>query len=105
MNFLLPALVYPLLEELVFRGLIQHTLYQYAWGARRLGTLSVANLITSVLFGLAHLWRQPLAWAAAVIAPSLLFGYFRDRYHSVVPAIVLHTVYNTGFFWLFRPGI
>lgn len=100
-RFLLPALVYPLIEELAFRGLLQEWLYQKPWGARRSGPISRANWLTTLAFALVHLlYHEPL-WAAAVVFPSLVFGYFRDRYQSIAPAIVLHVFYNAGYFWLF----
>lgn len=100
-RFLLPALIYPLLEELAFRGLLQEWLYRKPWGQVRFGPISAANWLTTALFVLAHLVHQPPAWAAAVVFPSLVFGYFRDRYQSIRPAIALHVFYNTGFIWLF----
>ncbi len=106
-RFLLPALVYPILEELAFRGLLQEWLYQKPWGARRSGIrqvrgpISLANWLTTFAFALFHLLYHAPLWAAAVIFPSLVFGYFRDRYQSVTPAIVLHVFYNAGYFWLF----
>jgi hypothetical protein len=49
-----------------------------------------------------HLWSHPAGWAAAVIVPSLVFGYVRDRYQSVYPSIVLHLYYNAGYALLFQ---
>jgi len=104
-RFLLPALVYPILEELAFRGLLQEWLYQKPWGARGIwqmrSPISRANWLATLLFALAHLLYHTPSWAAVVIFPSLVFGYFRDRYQSVAPAIVLHVFYNAGYFWLF----
>ena len=38
----------------------------------------------------------------SVFVPSLIFGYFRDRYRNIVPAVLLHVFYNTGFVLLFN---
>ncbi len=38
-----------------------------------------------------------------MILPSLVFGYFKDKYHSLTAPILLHVFYNAGFFWLFAP--
>jgi membrane protease YdiL (CAAX protease family) len=103
MIFLLVALIYPVLEELVFRGALQGALYRQPWGRRSLGQVSLANLLTSLVFAGFHLFYHAPLWAALVLFPSLIFGYFRDRYQSVVPAIVLHVFYNAGYFWLFPP--
>lgn len=90
----------PLSEELMFRGFLQGQLGDRAWGRRAVAGVSCANGLTTALFVLGHLWQHPPLWALAVAAPSLVFGYVRDRYHSVYPAIVLHMVYNAGYFGL-----
>ena len=101
--FLLAALAYPVLEEIVFRGLLQGTLYACPFGRKRLGPLSWANLLASFAFTGFHFFYHSPLWAVAVIFPSLVFGYFRDKYQSLLPPIILHVFYNTGFFWLFKP--
>ncbi len=103
--FLMPVLVYPVLEEIAFRGLIQETFYAKSWGKKMLGPLSHANLITSALFVLAHFFYHPPIWAISVLAPSLVFGFFRDKYGSVVPSILLHVFYNLGYVWLFNQPV
>lgn len=95
------VLAWPLLEELVFRGWVQPRLLRTAWGARENWGVTTANVATSLLFAAAHLPLHAPAWAAATLAPSLVFGYFRDRHASVVPAVALHSFYNLGWFLLF----
>jgi len=95
------VVVAPLLEEYLFRGLLQGALLKRARLARRRFGLSGANLIVSLLFALAHLWSQPAPGAAAVLLPSLAFGACRDRYGILLPGIVLHAFWNAGFVWLF----
>lgn len=95
------TLVYPVLEELVFRGLLQPWLARML-GFRRLGPVSAANLLTSVLFAAAHLMHHPGIWAAAVLGPSLVFGHFRERHAGVSVPIFLHAYYNAGYFLLAR---
>lgn len=100
-DFLFLGLVYPLVEELLFRGLLQGWLREHAaLRSRRLG-VSGANLLTSAVFtGLHFLAHPPLA-AAAVFLPSLVFGHFRDRHDSLRAPILLHMYYNIGYFWIF----
>ncbi len=99
---LLLCFVYPVVEELAFRGALQGWLARYRIGrATVMAGLSGANILTSCLFVVAHLFYHPPMWALLVIGPSLVFGWFRDRYHSVVPAILLHILYNSGYFLLF----
>lgn len=99
--FLLPAFVYPVLEEACFRGLLQPALHRQPWGCARFAGLSVANWVTAALFSMSHLvWH--VSWQAlAVFLPGLVFGHFRDRYNRIGPSVLLHASYNSGFVWLF----
>lgn len=90
----------PLGEEVLFRGLLQGTLRRYAWGMRQWQGITGANIATSIVFTLGHWWSHPPLWALAVLCPSLLFGYCRDRYDGIAAALVLHMFYNAGYFWL-----
>lgn len=103
MIFLFPALIYPVLEEVVFRGLIQEWLQQKVPGLA-LGAISRANLITSVLFTALHFINHSPMWAAAVFIPSLIFGYFKDRTARLGAPIALHVFYNSGYFLIFTSG-
>ena len=98
--FLVPVLVYPVLEEIVFRGLIQELVRDFISG-KFLGPLSVANLLTSLMFTALHFITHPPLWAALVFFPSLVFGLFKDRSGGLLAPIVLHVFYNAGYFWLF----
>lgn len=100
-RFLLLVLVYPVLEEIVFRGLVLEWLGRHV--KVRWGVLSLANVITSVLFVVLHLIHQSLLWSALVFWPSLLFGYAKERYQTLWVPIILHCWFNLGFIWLFRP--
>jgi membrane protease YdiL (CAAX protease family) len=104
LQYLLPVVVYPLLEEIVFRGLVQELVHEYI-SAQSLGPLSVANLLTSLLFtGMHFLYHAPL-WAALVFLPSLVFGFFKDRTGKLAAPVMLHGFYNAGFLLLFTtPG-
>lgn len=85
---------HPLLEEILFRGLIQGQLIKRAWGQRSWLQISGANIVTSVLFVIAHMYMNPPLFALTVFIPSLLYGYFREYCNSVYPSIVLHAAYN-----------
>ena len=84
----------PVIEEILFRGVIQGGLHRLHWARVRLLGFSAANYITSGLFVCAHLVQHSLGWALAVAAPSLLFGHFRERHKQVYSAILLHAFYN-----------
>jgi len=92
--------VIPIIEELVFRGLMQDICWRRL-PASNLGPVSLANLVTSIVFVLMHMLYHPVLWAAGVLLPSLTFGYFKDRYQSVLPPTVLHVFYNCGYYTLY----
>ncbi len=98
--FIMLALVYPVLEEIVFRGLIQDGLAKrlQPW---RFSLFSKANLLTSVAFTALHFVQHPPMWAAGVFLPSLLYGHFRERHLGLFSPILLHAFYNGGYFALF----
>lgn len=88
----------PLVEELLFRGVLQGLLLGTTLGKSHRWGLSVANLVTSLAFVLVHFVNQPAIWAVGVFVPSLLFGLFRDRTGSIWPPLALHVLFNGVFF-------
>ncbi len=90
------VLVRPIVEELVFRGVLQGQLLRLS-SARKAGPLTLANLSTTAGFVALHWLAQPPGWAIAVAIPSVLFGHLRERFGSVLPAMFLHAYYNAGF--------
>ena len=95
------VILYPCVEELLFRGLLQGWLLERANFQRHWQGLTLANLATSVIFTVLHFLMHPPLAAASVLLPSLVFGYFRDRYGRLHAPILLHVYYNLGYFWLF----
>jgi membrane protease YdiL (CAAX protease family) len=87
----------PLLEEIFFRGVLQGFILKRPWGNSTILHLTKANWLTSFGFAIAHLWHQPIMWAILVFVPSLVYGFFRDRYNHTFPSILLHAFYNGGF--------
>jgi hypothetical protein len=85
-TFVILALLAPVVEELVFRGLL------YGWVAGRWGTIP-AWLVSSVAFALAH--YEP-AHILLVLPLGVLFGYLRRRTDSLLPSLSAHIV-NNGF--------
>jgi membrane protease YdiL (CAAX protease family) len=74
----------PLVEELVFRGLL------YGWLAGRWGSI-VAWIVSSVAFAAAHV---ELAHVILVLPLGLWFGWLRRRTDSLWPSLVAHVVNN-----------
>lgn len=104
-TFLLLIVLYPILEEIVFRGLLQEVLYKRSFCRRKISGISMANLITSLLFMSSHYFYDVSIWASLILVPSLTFGYFRDKYQSVKPSIILHVFYNLCYYLVYKPVI
>lgn len=100
-QFLQVGLIYPVLEEVVFRGGLQSVILASRIKVLKFAGLSAANVLTSLVFAGMHLFSQDLVWACLIFFPSLVFGYFYDRYGRLLPSIVLHAFYNSGFFIFF----
>jgi membrane protease YdiL (CAAX protease family) len=75
----------PLVEELVFRGLL------YGWLAGRWGSV-VAWIVSSLAFAGAHV---ELAHVILVLPLGLWFGWLRWRTGSLWPSLVAHMVNNS----------
>ncbi len=83
------------LEECAFRYGLQGWLRDYAWCRYiPLPGISMANVLTSLVFTGAHFISHPPVWAAAVFVPSLIFGWAWDRYRNIMAPILLHFFYN-----------
>jgi membrane protease YdiL (CAAX protease family) len=78
------AVVTPIGEELIFRGILLR------WLRRSYGRLA-ALAASSVLFGAAHL---SLRLFLPTLLLGLAFGWMVDRGRSVLPAIGAHAAYN-----------
>jgi uncharacterized protein len=96
LRFTLVVFIYPVFEEIVFRGWLQQSLRRRISYA--MAGISAANIITSIVFTVFHFINHPPLWAVAVFVPSIVFGYFRDKYDSVMPSIVLHVIFNMVYF-------
>ncbi len=100
--FLMLVIVQPVLEEFLFRDLLQGWLIKQSWAQGQISYISFANVVTSLLFTGMHFISHAPLMAVAVFIPSLVFGYFRDRYDGwLMPSIGLHCFYNAGYFLIF----
>ncbi len=98
--FVMLAVLPPIFEEILFRGFLFQTL------RRRIGLISSA-VMTSILFGAAHLEYENLNWIAAI--DTLIFSgfliYLVHKQKSLYGAILLHAIKNTiAFYVLFVHG-
>src|SRR5919197_3155086 len=67
--FLALAVWQPLLEELLFRGYCQGQLRQQSWGRQSWRGLTVANILTSLLFTAGRRRGRPPPGAPAAVPP------------------------------------
>jgi membrane protease YdiL (CAAX protease family) len=94
---LLALVVYPLLEEYVFRrqGMTLAARWRPGWPP-----LAV-NAVVSAAFAMAHAFAWPLPHAAAVFVPSLVLGVVFQRTRRWEACAVLHAAMNA--LWLALP--
>ena len=94
---LMLLILFPITEELFFRGIIQPIIHKKFSKTWRL--ISVANVLTSLLFSVTHLFNNNLFWDLSTFFPSLIFGWSKDRYHTLLAPLILHCYYNGGWFY------
>lgn len=82
--FLYIALLQPIVEELLFRGIL------YGW-LRRSQSFAVTNVLCAGAFGIVHF--QLIAILIGFIL-GLVMGWLRERSNSVLAPILMHQVYN-----------
>ena len=99
-TFFLLIILFPIIEECLFRGVLHSLLLKINLLQNRLLTISFANFLTSILFVLMHFFNHPPLWALLVIVPSIIYGYFRERFNHLLPPILLHIWYNFIYFIL-----
>ena len=85
---------YPVIEELAFRGVIQEFIASKTKQFRLYLHLTLANVVTSLLFVAMHFVHHPPHWALIIFVPSLIFGYFKEQYGDIRASIFLHMFYN-----------
>lgn len=78
----------PLAEEVVFRAGLQEALLR--GGLRPL----LANALTALTFGAAHVAVRGEAAALAVVGPALLIGAVYSRGRRLWPCVALHVALN-----------
>ena len=79
------ALLVPIVEEIVFRGLMFSRLQ------KAMPNVAVA-LITSVLFGLVH---GQIIWMIFAFIVGLILSYVRIKTNSILPTIIMHILINS----------
>jgi membrane protease YdiL (CAAX protease family) len=88
-------------EEVIFRGLIQSMVERRSTVTFSLpgGSLSGAVAFTAALFGVIHLEAGAVVALGAILL-GLVAGELRRRSGSLLPAILVHALFNSAdIFW------
>lgn len=101
LQYILPVVLYPILEEWIFRANLLPAIRQKYPAKIASSPITIANLLTSLVFAGLHLFSHPPLWAVSVVFPSLVFGWAMERYKTLAAPIALHMFYNAGYFLLF----
>jgi membrane protease YdiL (CAAX protease family) len=90
MLVVLVTVVAPVLEELLYRGLLQDAM-------RRIGVSPwLAISVTSFFFALMHWGSAPLHALVGLFVLSLAFGWSFERTGRLLAPIVMHVLFNLG---------
>jgi membrane protease YdiL (CAAX protease family) len=79
--------IQPVAEEIFFRGFLYEKVENFAGGA-------MAIIITSILFGIAHLSYGLTIPVLIIILMGMILGYVVYRTKNLYSAIIAHVVYN-----------
>lgn len=87
----------PIQEEWIFRGLLQSVATRVlADGHAESARAAIGgSLLAALVFGLVHLSVSP-GTAAAALLLGILAGEARRRSNSVLPAMLIHSIFNIG---------
>jgi membrane protease YdiL (CAAX protease family) len=91
--FITVAILAPISEELIFRGVIMKK-------AGSLVPFAAANLIQALLFGVAHM---NIVQGVYAFAAGLVMGYTAHKFKSVKASMVLHILFNASSFIMISP--
>jgi uncharacterized protein len=89
-------------EELLYRGFLVHYLSGLLAGGVALGVLG-AWLVSSMLFGLAHVYQGVAGVIRATIA-GLLLGLVAILTGQLILPILLHALFDVQMLWMYRPA-
>ena len=95
---LVAVVLFPILEELVFRGLLWD-LWDYMKKGKSglLDALAVKNCFISVCFSILHIFNFGILGGLWVFVPSLWLGWLKDQTGSTKACCWVHVVWNLGF--------
>ena len=105
LSVLAAVVLFPVLEELVFRGLLWD-LWDYVKRGKSvyLGTLAVKNCCISICFSMLHIFNFGVLGGLLVFIPSLWLGWLKARSGSTKTCCLVHVVWNSWFVAAFLLG-
>lgn len=96
-NIVLFLFASPILEEFLFRGLVQNKVNKYIKFCFL--HLSLGNITASIIFTFLHFILHNFSLIyLLVIFPSLFFGYLFDKYKGLLFPVLCHSFFNFNIF-------
>lgn len=97
-NIILFLFASPLLEEFIFRELVQNKINKFLKSGFFLH-ISYGSFISSLIFTFIHLLLNNFAVIyLMVFLPSLFFGFLYDKYKSLLLPVLFHSFFNINAF-------
>lgn len=97
-NIILFLFASPLLEEFIFRGLVQNSINKFFKSGIFLH-ISYGSFISSLIFTFFHLLLNDFVFMyILVFLPSLFFGYLYDKYKTLLLPVLFHSFFNINAF-------
>lgn len=97
-NIVLFLFASPLLEEFIFRGLVQKSINNFLKSGFFLH-ISYGSIISSSIFTFIHLLLNNFAVIyLMVFLPSLFFGFLYDKYKTLLLPVLFHSFFNINVF-------
>lgn len=88
----------PILEEYVFRGVIQKNINKFV-NNKIFFHISFGSLISSLIFAGVHFFINRYEFISlTVFLPSLFFGYLYDEYKTLKLPVLFHGFFNISVF-------
>ncbi|MDE2112422.1 MAG: CPBP family intramembrane metalloprotease [Alphaproteobacteria bacterium] len=88
----------PFQEELIFRGLLQTTVARFAPASGGFWAVHYPVLFVALLFGAVHLGSGPVVAIGGLLL-GLIAGELRRMSGSLLPAILVHSLFNAMSLW------
>jgi len=85
----------PIIEEMLFRGLLFWVIFELLrrGGMRQAAAVALTVFLTAIAFAIAHNGRQGLQLYSTILT-GIAFGWMRVRSGSTAAASLMHAVYN-----------